>query len=146
MDTFSDDCSDASHEIDEISLIGASITISDSCVNDEVRIEKYNASPCESPATKLILLHAQTSPPLLKMNKGFAQRLLYLRAQASHMQYQMACLNTLGGAYHLCQYNQDAFLIAKRQEQLGRRLGSTSMVLRAKGFCAINIGTYFKLP
>ena len=39
--------------------------------------------------------------PELRMNKYFAERLLLLRAKACQMQYQLACLNTLGGMEYL---------------------------------------------
>lgn len=78
--------------------------------------------------------------PILPMNKSFAYRLMKLKADAAHMQYQMACYNTLGGAFHLCNFNMNALAVAKKQEILGLRLGSKSHVLRAQGYMAINIG------
>lgn len=82
---------------------------------------------------------ASLSTPLLPMNKSFAERLLRLRYFATQMQYQLACFNTMGGAYHLCDKPRNALVIAKRQEQLAVQLGSPSLFLRARGFQAINI-------
>lgn len=80
------------------------------------------------------------SGEIIPMNKSFGRRLALLQHQAIYAQYQLAYFNTLGGAYHLCDHPREAFLIAKQQEFLGRRLGSTTLVIRAKGYQAVNLG------
>jgi len=76
----------------------------------------------------------------LMINKMFAYRLIFLDQQAWQMQYELAVLSTLGGAYHLCNHPQQALYLAHRLEMLGRRLGSSQLTLKAQGFKAINIG------
>ena len=75
----------------------------------------------------------------LPMNKPFALRLLRLKFNAAQYQYSLACLNTLGGAYHLCNKPDTALMIARRQESLARNLGSSTLLLRAKGFQATSV-------
>ena len=75
----------------------------------------------------------------LPMNKPFALRLLRLKFNAAQYQYSLACLNTLGGAYHLCNKPDTALMIARRQESLARHLGSSTLLLRAKGFQATSV-------
>ena len=75
----------------------------------------------------------------LPMNKPFALRLLRLKFNAAQYQYNLACLNTLGGAYHLCNKPDTALMIARRQESLARNLGSSTLLLRAKGFQATSV-------
>ena len=65
-----------------------------------------------------------------------------IQRHAASVQYQFACLSTMGGAHFLvsqdrnghasekCIYN--ALYIAKRQEVLGKLLGSTSLRIKAK--------------
>lgn len=63
-------------------------------------------------------------------------RLLERRAQT--IQYMLACLSTLGGAHHLCNKPEAALQLAVQQEYVGRRLGSTQVVIRAQVFQAVN--------
>uniref|UniRef100_A0A7S3HSH5 Uncharacterized protein n=1 Tax=Spumella elongata TaxID=89044 RepID=A0A7S3HSH5_9STRA len=69
----------------------------------------------------------------------FSKRLLVLEKKGMEIQYQLAYLSTLGGAYHLCNRPETAFYIALRQEMIGRLLGSHSIVIRAKVFQAVNL-------
>jgi hypothetical protein len=55
------------------------------------------------------------------------------------IQYQLACLSTLGGAYHMCNHPETAFIIAIKQEMVGRLLGSRSIIIRSKVFQAVNL-------
>ena len=96
------------------------------------------------------------------------RNLRLLERKAQHMQYLLACLSTMGGAYHLVGNSkvhlypphdsptptpspffapllflplcQVAFLLAKQQEYVGRKLGSTQVVIRAQVFQAVNYG------
>jgi hypothetical protein len=61
-----------------------------------------------------------------------------LERRASHIQYLLAVLSTLGGANHLCNKPKQALQLALRQEALGHILGSTQVVLRARVFQAVN--------
>lgn len=83
-------------------------------------------------------LASSTSP--FVFNIGFATRLNFLDKRACEIQYQLAYLSTLGGAYHLCNNPTVALAIAVRQEQVGRALGSSAIVIRSKVFQAVNIG------
>lgn len=74
------------------------------------------------------------------MNRSFGRRLNRLCWEAVEIQYNLACLSTLGGAYHLCNHPETALVIAFRQEMFARKLGSTSVILRAKVFQAVNFG------
>jgi hypothetical protein len=76
----------------------------------------------------------------LRMNKSFGYRMLRLQIEAGRMEHEFAYLSTLGGAYHLCDNPHVAYAIAVKQENLGVRLGSKALVLRARGYQAINIG------
>lgn len=75
----------------------------------------------------------------LKINLNFCKKLRLLEAKGMAIQYQLACLSTLGGAYHLTNRPDTAFMIAYRQELVGRMLGSMSVIIRAKVFQAVNL-------
>ena len=87
--------------------------------------------------TLAIKMHRSIAIP---MNKSFGRRLNRLCWEAGQIQYNLACLSTLGGAYHLCNHPETALVIAIRQEMFARKLGSTSVVLRSKVFQAVNLG------
>jgi hypothetical protein len=72
-------------------------------------------------------------------NFRFGSYLRKLEKEAIIIQYQLACLSTLGGAYHLCNKPQVALEISLRQEMIGRKLGSTLLIVRAKVFQAVNL-------
>lgn len=72
------------------------------------------------------------------LNIDFSKRLKYLEFKAIEIQYQLAYLSTLGGAYHLCNHPQTALIIANKQEKIGIQLCSSSIILRAKVFQATN--------
>jgi hypothetical protein len=65
-------------------------------------------------------------------------RLMFVEKKASIIQYQLACLSTLGGAYHLCNHPKTALKLAMQQEFVGRTLGSSSVVIRSQVFQAVN--------
>ena len=73
------------------------------------------------------------------MNLEFSKRLRRLEYKGLAIQYQLACLSTLGGAYHLTNKPETAFMIAYRQEMVGRLMGSVSVAIRAKVFQAVNL-------
>ena len=76
----------------------------------------------------------------IPMNKSFGRRLNRLIWDAIDIQYNLACLSTLGGAYHLCNHPETALIIALRQEKFAIKLGSTTVMLRSKVFQAVNLG------
>lgn len=78
----------------------------------------------------------------MMLNFGFASYLRKWEREKVILQYQLAYLSTLGGAYHLCARPRVALHIAKRQEVVGRALGSWAVIIRAKVFQATN---YFLL-
>jgi hypothetical protein len=69
----------------------------------------------------------------------FSWKLKLLERKGLAIQYQLACLSTLGGAYHLTNRPETAFMIAYRQELVGRLLGSMNVIIRAKVFQAVNL-------
>ena len=71
---------------------------------------------------------------------AWTERLLKLLKLSIHAQYELACLSTLGGAYHLCDRPRQALQLAKRQEAVGRRYGIHSVTVRSKVFQAVNYG------
>ncbi len=73
------------------------------------------------------------------MNLSFCYRLQHLQHNAKFAQYLLACLSTLGGSNHLCNKPRQALVLARQQEALGHRLGSTDIVIRARVFQAVNI-------
>jgi hypothetical protein len=77
---------------------------------------------------------------LSPLNRSFTRRLNSLIFEAMDIQYNLACLSTLGGAYHLCNYPKTALIISIRQEMFAKKLGSTSVMLRSKVFQAVNLG------
>lgn len=79
-------------------------------------------------------------PVVLLFNKSFAERLLKLQYIAMKHQYDLAYLNTMGGAYFLCSRPKYALEVARKQEQLACQLGSVSLLYRARGFQAVNLG------
>ena len=58
----------------------------------------------------------------------------------TRVQHQLAYLSTMGGANHLCNKPLVALEIAQRQEFIGKKIGSTSIQIRAKVFQAVNYG------
>lgn len=68
----------------------------------------------------------------------FNYLLIRLEKEFSIVQYQLACLSTLGGAYHLLNRPMKALQMAYHQEYLGRKLRSTEIIVRSKVFQAIN--------
>lgn len=70
---------------------------------------------------------------------SFYSKLRKLQKVAIILQYQIAYLSTLGGAYHLCNKPTVAFQIAQRQERVGRILGSSQIIIRALVFQAVNL-------
>ena len=66
----------------------------------------------------------------MPMNRSFGRRLFLLERNAMHSQYLLACLSTLGGAHHLCNKPIQALQLAINQEAVGKRLGSTAIVIR----------------
>lgn len=74
------------------------------------------------------------------INLSFAIRLRNLHKQQLYLQYVLACLSTLGGAYHLTAKPKTALAIAQYQEAVGYRLGSYQIIIRAKVFQAVNLG------
>eukprot|EP01038_Epipyxis_sp_PR26KG_P009758 gene9758-13127_t len=80
-----------------------------------------------------------------RLNLKFNYRLNYLEYVTSYYQYQLACLSTLGGAYHLTNKPKVALLLAKKQEITGWKLGACSIVIRSKVFQAINFGLLNKI-
>ena len=73
------------------------------------------------------------------INLEFSKKIRSLEMRGMVIQYQLACLSTLGGAYHLTNRPETAFIIAHKQEMVGRLLGSLSIVIRAKVFQAVNL-------
>ena len=67
-----------------------------------------------------------------------SRNLRLLERKAQTIQYMLACLSTLGGAHHLCNKPEAALQLALQQEYVGRRLGSTQVVIRAQVFQAVN--------
>ncbi|KAJ1435571.1 hypothetical protein B484DRAFT_268821 [Ochromonadaceae sp. CCMP2298] len=104
--------------------------------------QSENAVQCHTdhPSSELIPCNFQTheNPARVVFNLRFGKRLRTLEIQGREVQYQFACLSTLGGAYHLCNHPWTAFILAKKQEALGRMIGSSSITLRAKVFQAVN--------
>ena len=74
------------------------------------------------------------------LNKSWCDRLLYLQLKAMQFQYYLACYNTIGGAYHLCDQPKKALFISQKQEILARKIGSIQLLLKAKAFQYTNIG------
>ncbi len=70
----------------------------------------------------------------------YARRLNSVIRIARFISYQLACLSTLGGANHLCDKPKVALKIAMRQEFIGHAIGSTSIVIRARVYQAVNYG------
>lgn len=83
-------------------------------------------------------LNSLSNMPKIVFNLRFGDRLRFLEKRAQHVQYQLACLSTLGGAYHLCNDPRAALVIARRQEVVGRALGAVSIVVRSRVFQAVN--------
>jgi hypothetical protein len=70
---------------------------------------------------------------------NFYSKLRKLEKVAIVLQYQIAYLSTMGGAYHLCNRPNVAYQIAVRQESVGRYLGSSHIIVRALVFQAVNL-------
>lgn len=66
-------------------------------------------------------------------------RLIRLGNEAAHMQYLIAYLSTLGGAYHLCNHPKTALGIARKLEAVALRLGSTVHLVRSRTYQAVNL-------
>lgn len=69
---------------------------------------------------------------------SFFAKLKTLQKNMIATQYQLACLSTLGGAYHLCNRPKVALALAQKQELVGKKAGSVSVIVRSKVFQAVN--------
>lgn len=78
--------------------------------------------------------------PQVIFNLRFSKHLRRLERAGAHMQYQIACLSTLGGAYHLCDDPKTALLLARKQEVIGHIIKSSTIVIRSRAFQAVNFG------
>lgn len=78
--------------------------------------------------------------PKLDIGYSFSGKLRRLQREYHWVQHQLAYLSTMGGANHLCNRPLVALEIARKQEQIGKRIGSTSLQIRAKVFQAVNYG------
>jgi len=76
--------------------------------------------------------------PRICFNMGFSWRLKCLEYKALYAQYQLACLSTLGGAYHLINSPKAALSTALQQERVAAVLGSSALLVRARVFQATN--------
>lgn len=84
----------------------------------------------------------------LSVNQHWTNCVYRIQKQASEFQYSFAYLSTLGGAHFLVsqdrhgeasiQSTQRALIIAIKQEMLGKSLGSTSLIIRARVYQAVN--------
>lgn len=74
----------------------------------------------------------------LRLNVSFGRYLQKLQREAMRTQYELACLSTLGGAYHLCKRPKEALVLSQRLEQVGHRMASMPILIRAKVFQAAN--------
>lgn len=72
------------------------------------------------------------------LDLSFARKIKRIISEQKVIQYQIAYLSTLGGAYHLCNRPHVALVIAMQQERVGRRMGSYAIIIRAKVFQAVN--------
>ena len=79
-----------------------------------------------------------TQQKKLSLGMAFTRRLNTLRREARHLQYLFAVTSTLGGANHLCNQPIKALMYAKNQEYVGRRLNSTTMIVRSRVFQGVN--------
>ena len=77
-------------------------------------------------------------PHSILFNMGLSWRLKCLEYKAMFIQYQLACLSTLGGAYHLINCPKAALSTALQQERVAALLGSTALLVRARVFQATN--------
>lgn len=90
--------------------------------------------------SKVETVDNKREPVQIVFNMSFSKNLRRLELRAIEIQYQLACLSTLGGAYHLCNNPTTALIIARKQEIVGRILGSSAVILRSKVFQAVNHG------
>mmetsp|Transcript_35548 Transcript_35548/g.36228 ORF Transcript_35548/g.36228 Transcript_35548/m.36228 type:complete len:166 (-) Transcript_35548:229-726(-) len=74
-----------------------------------------------------------------KIDYAWCERLFYFLNISAKAQYQLACLSTLGGAYHLTDKPMQAFLLAKKQELVASLIGARNVIVRAKIFQAVNL-------
>jgi hypothetical protein len=74
-----------------------------------------------------------------RINMSWNGKMIRVQHEALYIQYLMACLSTLGGAYHLCNRPFVAFQIACKQERIARYLGSSSQLIRARTYQAVNL-------
>lgn len=71
-------------------------------------------------------------PPVsTSVDYAWARRLVSIHNHAIIVQYNIACLSTMGGAYHLCNHPKSALAVARRQEAIGHHIGSSSIILRS---------------
>ena len=73
------------------------------------------------------------------IDRSWNGRLIRLGNEAAHMQYLIAYLSTLGGAYHLCNHPKTALGIARKLEAVALRLGSTVHLIRSRTYQAVNL-------
>ena len=78
-------------------------------------------------------------PPILT---SWTRRLMVLEKSMIKTEYEMACLNTLGGAFAATGRNFGALILSHKREKVakGSPLGSQSLTMRARLHQAINLG------
>ena len=106
-------------------------------------IENDSSKTLSSPhklSTTNLLEASERHNEVVMVNKSWYNRLLYVQLKAIQMQYYLACYNTMGGAYHLCEQPKSALIISKKQEILARQIGSLPLLFRALGYQYTNIG------
>lgn len=80
----------------------------------------------------------ENSVPCITIDYAFNYHMIRLEKEFSVLQYQLACLSTFGGAYHLLNRPLKALQVAYQQEIVGRRFCSTEIIVRSKVFQAVN--------
>lgn len=78
--------------------------------------------------------------PMVVFNMKFSCRLNTMNKFTKEVSYQLACLSTLGGAYHLINDPNKAFMIAVKTEWIGRLIGSSELLVKANVYKAVNLG------
>ena len=106
---------------------------------ESVEEEVYSASVLRDHRLYMNRDLSETGGAVMGIDRSWNGRLVTLQQRAMHLQYLFACLSTLGGAYHLCNHPRTALQIARKQGSLALVLGSSSQLLRAKVYQAVNL-------
>ena len=108
------------------------------CDGDDHTVSE-NSTILNDQETKSLVTSSVKYNMIMSPDMAWIGRLITIQKDALNKQYQLACLSTMGGAYHICNYPKEALVLAVQQENIGRRIGAVNIIVRAKTYQCLNL-------